>query len=218
TCRMVMERSEKHLRALSLTDSLTGVWNRRGLFARFDAMHEKAFDDKRQIAVLLFDLDHFKRVNDRFGHQAGDAVLSAFARTARQFVPDNVFGRMGGEEFAAFAIVSDQMEAEALAESIRAEFCRVPVATGEAIVPATVSIGIALSSAAETNMDKLISAADRALYAAKAAGRNCSVIFGAEEAAAPAPAEMDKNAGELVPTVDDQVDALRRMGSLSRAS
>ncbi|TCU23064.1 diguanylate cyclase (GGDEF)-like protein [Rhizobium azibense] len=217
TCRMIMERSQKHLRALSLTDSLTGVWNRRGLFTRFDAMQEKAFDDKRQIAVLLFDLDHFKRVNDRFGHQAGDAVLSAFARTARQFVPDSVFGRMGGEEFAAFAIVADQIEAEALAESIRAEFCRVPVATGEAIVPATVSIGIALSSAAETNMDKLISAADRALYAAKAAGRNCSVIFGAEEAAAPAPAQTGRNAGELVPTVDDQVDALRRMGSLSRA-
>ncbi|WP_086994054.1 GGDEF domain-containing protein [Rhizobium sullae] len=217
TCRLIMERSERHLRALSLTDSLTGVWNRRGLFAQFDAFRQRAFDDKRQIAVLLFDLDHFKRVNDRFGHQAGDVVLSAFARTARQFVPNNVFGRMGGEEFAAFTIVADQTEAEALAESIRAEFGRVPVATGEAIVPATVSIGIALSSAAEANMDRLISAADRALYAAKGAGRNCSVVFGAEETAAPAPAEMDKNAGELVPTVDDQVDALRRMGSLSRA-
>lgn len=217
TCRMIMDRSERHLRTLSLTDSLTGVWNRRGLFAHFDALQQRALAAERQIAVLLFDLDHFKRINDRFGHQAGDAVLSAFARTARQFVPNKVFGRMGGEEFAAFAMVSDQTEAEALAESIRAEFCRLPIATAEAIVPATVSIGIAISSAADANMDRLISAADRALYAAKAAGRNCSVVFGAEEAAAPPSAETDKNAGELVPTVDDQVDALRRIGAFARA-
>ncbi len=217
TCRMIMERSERHLRVLSLTDSLTGVWNRRGLFARFGAIQEKAFDEKRQVAVLLFDLDHFKRVNDRFGHQAGDAVLSAFALSARQFVPNHVFGRMGGEEFAAFATVADQTEAEALAEAIRTEFCRLPISTGEAIVPATVSIGVAIASPIEANVDKMISAADRALYAAKGAGRNCSVIFGEKETAAPPPAKMDQNAGELVPTVDDQVEALRRMGSLSRA-
>ena len=217
TCRLIMERSERHLRLLTLTDALTGVLNRRGLLGYFDKIQEKAHDDQHQVGVILFDLDHFKRVNDRFGHQAGDAVLSAFALTARQFVPHNVFGRMGGEEFAAFATVADQTEAEALAESIRAEFCRLPIATGEAIVPATVSIGVALSSAIEANVDKMISAADRALYAAKGAGRNCSVIFGEQETAAPAPAQMDQNAGELVPTVDDQVEALRRMGSLSRA-
>jgi predicted signal transduction protein with EAL and GGDEF domain len=123
---------------------------------------------------------------------------------------------MGGEEFAAFATVADQTEAEALAESIRAEFCRLPVSTGEAIIPVTVSIGVALASAIEANTDKLISAADRALYAAKAAGRNCTVIFGEAETAAPAPAEPSKNDGELVPTLDDQIHALRRVGSLSR--
>jgi diguanylate cyclase (GGDEF)-like protein len=216
TCRIIMERSERHLRALSLTDTLTGVLNRRGLFGYFDNVQEKAFDEKRQVAVLLFDLDNFKHVNDRFGHQSGDAVLTAFARMARQYIPSNVFGRMGGEEFAAFATVADQTEAEALAESIRAEFCRLPVSTGEAIIPVTVSIGVALASAIEANTDKLISAADRALYAAKAAGRNCTVIFGEAETAAPAPAEPSKNDGELVPTLDDQIHALRRVGSLSR--
>jgi diguanylate cyclase (GGDEF)-like protein len=218
TCRMIMERSEKHLRALTLTDYLTGVLNRRGLFGYFDAVREKAHNEGRQVAVMLFDLDHFKRVNDRFGHQAGDAVLAAFARLARQYIPNNIFGRMGGEEFAAFAAVKDQTEAEAIAESIRTEFSRMPVSTGEEIIPVTVSIGIALSSAIEATTDRLVSAADRALYSAKAAGRNCTVVFGEAEAAAPAPAQPNKNAGELVPTVDEQVDALRRMGSLSRAS
>lgn len=216
TCVVIMERSEKHLRMLSLTDSLTGVLNRRGLFGRFDDIQESAFHNNRQVAVLLFDLDHFKRVNDRFGHQAGDIVLTVFARMARQFVSAGAFGRMGGEEFAAFATVADQTEAEALAESIRAEFCRVPVSTGDAIIPATVSTGVALASAIEANRDKLVSAADRALYAAKAAGRNCTVIFGEAEAAAPQPPQPDQTSGELVPTLDDQIHALRRVGSLSR--
>jgi diguanylate cyclase (GGDEF)-like protein len=216
TFRVIMERSERHLRLLSLTDALTGVLNRRGLFGQFELVQTRAFDEKHQVAVLLFDLDNFKRINDRFGHQAGDAVLTVFARMARQYTPAGVFGRMGGEEFAAFASVVDQVEAEALAETIRAEFCRVPVSTGGAIVPATVSIGVALASPIGANMDKLVSAADRALYAAKAAGRNCTVIYGEAETAAPAPAEPDRNSGELVPTIDDQIHALRRVGSLSR--
>lgn len=217
TCRLIMERSERHLRFLTLTDSLTGVLNRRGLLGHFDKIQEKAHDEQHQVGVILFDLDHFKRVNDRFGHQSGDAVLTAFARLARQYIPNNVFGRMGGEEFAAFVTVRDQTEAEALAESIRAEFCRLPINTGEALIPATVSVGIALSSAIEANIDRLVSAADRALYSAKAAGRNCTVVFGEEETAAPVPGEPNTNAGELVPTVDDQVEALRRMGVLARA-
>ncbi|MBB3389688.1 diguanylate cyclase (GGDEF)-like protein [Rhizobium sp. BK275] len=217
TCRLIMERSERHLRFLTLTDSLTGVLNRRGLLGHFDKIQEKAHDEQHQVGVILFDLDHFKRVNDRFGHQSGDAVLTAFARLARQYIPNNVFGRMGGEEFAAFVTVRDQTEAEALAESIRAELCRLPINTGEALIPATVSVGIALSSAIEANIDRMVSAADRALYSAKAAGRNCTVVFGEEETAAPVPGEPNTNAGELVPTVDDQVEALRRMGVLSRA-
>jgi hypothetical protein len=92
----------------------------------------------------------------------------------------------------------------------------VPVSTGEAIIPATVSVGVALASPIEANMDKLVSAADRALYAAKGAGRNCTVIFGEAETASPPPVAADRTAGELVPTVDDQIHALRRVGSLGR--
>ncbi|KRB53308.1 diguanylate cyclase [Rhizobium sp. Root708] len=216
TCRVIMERSERQLRLLSVTDTLTGVLNRRGLFAQFATIQIKAHDEARQVAVLLFDLDNFKRINDRFGHHAGDVVLSVFARMARQYTPAGAFGRMGGEEFAAFVSVADQTEAEALAESIRAELCRAPINTGDSLVSATVSTGVALSSPIEANMDKLVSAADRALYAAKAAGRNCTVIFGEAEAAAPPPAAPDERSGELVPTLDDQIHALRRVGSLAR--
>ncbi len=216
TCRLIMERSERQLRLLSITDTLTGVLNRRGLFAQFANIQIRAHDEARQVAVLLFDLDNFKRINDRFGHHAGDVVLSVFARMARQYTPAGAFGRMGGEEFAAFVSVADQTEAEALAESIRAELCRAPINTGDALVPATVSTGVALASPIEANMDRLVSAADRALYAAKAAGRNCTVIFGEAEAAAPPPAAPDERSGELVPTLDDQIHALRRVGSLGR--
>ncbi|MGO8499770.1 GGDEF domain-containing protein, partial [Rhizobium ruizarguesonis] len=78
-----------------------------------DGIQERAHNEERQVAVILFELDHFKRVNDRFGHQSGDAVLTAFSRMARQHIPNNTSGRMGGEEFAAFAAVTDQTETEA---------------------------------------------------------------------------------------------------------
>ena len=106
---------------------------------------------------------------------------------------------------------------ERFRQDFRSEDTFRPVSTGEALIPATVSVGIALSSAVEANIDRLMSAADRALYSAKAAGRNCTVVFGEEETAAPAPGEPNSHAGELVPTIDDQVEALRRMGVLSRA-
>ncbi|MGO8148115.1 diguanylate cyclase, partial [Rhizobium leguminosarum] len=77
---------------------------------------------------------------------------TAFARMARHSIPNHIFGRMGGAEFAAFAAVADQKEAEAIAEAIRTEFCRLPVSNGEAIVTVTVSIGIALASSIEANI------------------------------------------------------------------
>jgi diguanylate cyclase (GGDEF)-like protein len=217
--RLLMERSEQRWRALSVTDILTGVLNRRGLQDHFTETRGAARGGSKKIAALLFDLDHFKSINDRHGHQAGDRVLSEFARIAGQFIPaGDVFGRMGGEEFTAFVIVEDQTEAEAIADSIRTDFCRVPLLAGAALVPATVSVGVAIAPLAEADWDRLISAADRALYAAKEAGRNCTVVFGEEEAATATDFPPDPQGGELVPTIDDQIHALRRMGTLSRMS
>ncbi|TCR92869.1 GGDEF domain-containing protein [Rhizobium sp. BK376] len=217
TGRLLMERSERRWHALSITDYLTGALNRRGLQDGFRQMTGDSADGSRKIAALLFDLDHFKSINDRHGHQAGDHVLSEFARIAKRFIPrDGIFGRMGGEEFIGFIVVDDQTEAEVIAELIRADFCRVPLLAGAALIPASVSGGIAILPIAEAAWDNLVSAADRALYAAKKAGRNCTVVFGEEEAANATNSPPDPNGGELVPTLDDQIHALRRMGTLSR--
>jgi diguanylate cyclase (GGDEF)-like protein len=215
--RLLMERAERRWRTLSITDTLTGVLNRRGLQENFEQLTGKAGAGERKIAALLFDLDHFKAINDRYGHQTGDVVLAEFARIGRRFIPRNgIFGRMGGEEFTAFISVADQPEAEAIAELIRAEFCRVPLLAGRSLVPATVSAGIALMPAETANWDRLVSAADRALYSAKRAGRNCAVAFSEATAAMVPETAPDPHAGDLVPTLDDQIYALRRMGTLSR--
>ncbi len=215
-CRVIMERSEWRWRALSVTDPLTGALNRRGLQEYFLRIAAETSGRPGKIAALLFDLDHFKRVNDRYGHQAGDLVLSEFARLARQFIPrGGIFGRMGGEEFTAFVVVGDQTEAEVIAELIRAEFCRVPLLAGTSLVPVTVSIGVAILPLAEARWDELVSSADKALYAAKEAGRNCTIVFSEEDAAGSA-GRSDAASGELVPSLDDQIHALRRLGTLSR--
>ncbi|MDL2400886.1 GGDEF domain-containing protein [Rhizobium mayense] len=215
--RLLMERSERRWRAISITDALTGVLNRRGLQDYFELVAGKATKESQKIATLLFDLDHFKAINDRYGHQTGDVVLAEFARIGRQYIPrSGAFGRMGGEEFTAFIIVDDQAQAEAIAETIRAEFCRVPLLAGPSLVSATVSIGLAIMLRETANWDRLVSAADRALYAAKRAGRNCTIVFSEAEAAMATDTPPDPNGGELVPTLDDQIHALRRLGTLSR--
>lgn len=214
--KLLMERAERRWRAISITDTLTGVLNRRGLQDSYDILVDERQKQPQKLAALLFDLDHFKSVNDRHGHQTGDTVLVEFARIARHFVPRNgAFGRMGGEEFVAFLPIEDQAEAEALAETIRADFCRVPLLAGSALVSATVSIGVAIMSRETVSWDRLVSAADRALYAAKRAGRNCTIVFNEMETAKAEDAPPNTDGGELVPTLEDQIHALRRMGKLA---
>ncbi|MEZ2220974.1 diguanylate cyclase [Rhizobium sp. RCC_161_2] len=215
--RLLMERAERRWRTISITDMLTGVLNRRGLQDHFPLVVERAARGSGMIAALLFDLDHFKAINDRYGHQTGDIVLAEFARIGRQFIPGSAaFGRMDGEEFIAFIPINDQAEAEAIAETVRADFCRVPLLAGQSLVSATVSVGLAIMPCDIASWDRLVSAADRALYAAKRAGRNCTVVFGEAEATMATDMPPDPNGGELVPTLDDQIHALRRLGTLAQ--
>ncbi|MFC3228369.1 GGDEF domain-containing protein [Marinibaculum pumilum] len=171
--KMIRERDEGRLQHLATIDPLTGILNRRGLFAGLPALLAGAGAGKDRLALLMFDLDHFKEVNDRHGHLAGDRVLAAFCGVAEgQLGPQDLFGRLGGEEFLAVAAVDDLDAAQALADRIRAALARTPVEADGAAIPVTVSVGVALLPPAATDVTQALAEADRALYAAKAAGRD----------------------------------------------
>ncbi|HWV22155.1 MAG TPA: GGDEF domain-containing protein [Devosia sp.] len=149
------------------TDSLTGVLNRRALFDRFGATMQP-----NSIAVLMFDLDHFKQVNDRFGHAQGDRVLERFADVLRQEIRSgDVASRIGGEEFCVVLTDIDQETAQTIAERIRKAFADLAVAIDDNGLIATVSIGLAIP-ATEEDFSALLNRADAALYQAKNGGRN----------------------------------------------
>jgi len=163
------------------TDQLTAIANRRSFDADLDQMLATARRHNIEVALLYLDLDHFKAVNDTYGHLVGDAVLTATAElldaTARRG-GDRTFhlSRRGGEEFALLLWDTHLTAAEHLAEQVRAAFAANPVLAGSgdtpvAHVPVTVSVGVATTTG-HPNREQLIAAADQALYAAKNAGRN----------------------------------------------
>jgi diguanylate cyclase (GGDEF)-like protein len=157
----------------SLVDPLTGVANRRGFFQAGERLMTRNRFAARPTALLLFDIDRFKRVNDTFGHHAGDEVLTAFCQLATSLLrPADLFGRIGGEEFASLLPDTERQDALSLAERLRAAFEATSHAVGERTVPATVSIGVAMSQDASSDLRALLEAADQALYRAKALGRN----------------------------------------------
>ena len=168
---MTKERAELEQRKAALTDALTGIANRRAFFDRGAVLLERALADRRPAALLLFDLDRFKEVNDTAGHQAGDYVLRAFSDlVAGSLQPPDLFGRLGGEEFGCLLVNTTMAQALQTAERVRREFAgmRFP---GLA-VHASVSVGIAMANDAGRSLPALLATADRALYRAKAEGRN----------------------------------------------
>lgn len=162
------------LQLQALTDSLTGVPNRRSFLQRLEA--ELARVKRRpEIAssVLAIDLDYFKRVNDELGHAAGDEVLKHFAGIATATVRRaDVVGRSGGEEFLVMLPDTNLAEARLLAERLRRAVVESPANVGDRTVPFTVSIGIAVLSPDDLSIDASLARADRALYDAKRSGRN----------------------------------------------
>lgn len=171
---LAKDRIAASYRQVSLTDPLTGVANRRSFFDTGERLLLRASRAGQPTAFLMFDLDRFKSINDRFGHQTGDAVLTTFCRLATtQLGPADLFGRIGGEEFAMLLPDTDEQDAVGLAERLRTAFAATSHAIGGHAVTATVSVGVAIADGADSDLDALLKAADDALYRAKIADRNC---------------------------------------------
>lgn len=170
---------EAELREMAVTDTLTGLPNRRHFMARLEEELARVLRLEHQLAaVLMIDLDHFKHVNDTYGHLKGDGVLRHFASLLREGLRKiDTGGRIGGEEFAVILPGADMEAAEAFAERLRHKLAQTPSTQDDLIIPMTVSIGIADINAADGSPDVALSRADEALYRAKSMGRNCVVRY-----------------------------------------
>ncbi|MBK8537793.1 MAG: diguanylate cyclase [Candidatus Competibacteraceae bacterium] len=164
---------ELELRRLATTDPLTDLANRRHFLAQVELELELLQRYAKPAALLMIDLDHFKQVNDSYGHAAGDAVLRHFATVARHVLRKvDLLGRLGGEEFAALLPGTDPEGARQLAERLRQIIASSPVHTASGIITITVSIGVTLFALSDSAADTVLARADRALYRAKDEGRN----------------------------------------------
>jgi len=170
---MAKERTEFRHKTAALVDPLTGVANRRAFLQESDDLMRQHGSDERSVSVMLFDLDHFKSINDRFGHALGDRVLQVFADTVSiNLRPTDIFGRLGGEEFAACLRNVGTEYTVALADRIRADFEKAAAIVSGNTVGATVSVGVVVSVQPPFDLHALLGRADQALYAAKERGRN----------------------------------------------
>jgi len=152
---------------------LTGISNRRYFIAQAEQELRRSRRFARAMAVMMIDLDHFKRVNDAHGHATGDAVLQAFVKRALESLrQSDLLGRIGGEEFAVILPETELEAAREVAERLRAHLAERPVVAERAAIASTASIGVAQLSAKDGSIDNLLHRADQALYAAKQNGRN----------------------------------------------
>lgn len=171
---------EELLRHNASIDPLTGVLNRRDLLAKGGAELVRAGRYGHPCTVLMLDIDHFKSINDTFGHAEGDVALQRFAAACEELLRKNdMFGRMGGEEFAIVLPETNAEGGHQLAERLRARVAEIEIAAEAGQRRMTVSIGMAEQVSADDNIEVLLSRADRALYSAKQAGRN-RVVLAAE--------------------------------------
>jgi diguanylate cyclase (GGDEF)-like protein len=170
---MAKERAELEQRVVASTDDLTGALRRRAFLADGEARLGAAHASGAPSSLLLFDLDHFKSINDNFGHEMGDRVLMAFADCARSLLrPGDLFGRFGGEEFAALLVGPSAETAFVLAERMRRAVEAIKMVDGRGGPKISVSVGMATALTSERRLGDMLREADRALYRAKAAGRN----------------------------------------------
>jgi diguanylate cyclase (GGDEF)-like protein len=170
---MSKERTELRHKTAAMIDPLTGLLNRRAFIADAEALLAQQIARDRPIGVLLIDLDHFKSINDRFGHAAGDRVLQIFARTARANLRQtDLVGRLGGEEFVVVLADAALDNAYLVADRLRNAFAAAAAVLDGVAIYATTSIGVSVIIDPREDLARLITLADQALYLAKARGRN----------------------------------------------
>jgi len=175
-----LEASRKALAEQATTDSLTGLRNRRSFYEQANELLVSCRRRDEDMSVLLLDIDHFKKVNDTFGHQAGDTVLIAVARLLESVIRadasrrrGDTVARFGGEEFVIMLPLTNRLGAAVLAERVRASIEAADIRTEGRRIPVTASIGIAtLAAEMVESIDRLLTIADRRLYLAKNGGRN----------------------------------------------
>ncbi|HBR68885.1 MAG TPA: PleD family two-component system response regulator [Rhodospirillaceae bacterium] len=168
--------------SMALTDPLTGLYNRRYLEVHLQKLLQKNRDSKKSMAVLLTDIDHFKKINDTFGHAVGDEVLKVVSeRLMANLRSFDLVARIGGEEFVVILPDVSEQRAYMVAERLRASIADVPIPSaavpGGALLVST-SVGGAIIDHSEHTIEEVLDRADKCLYAAKEAGRNCTVFEG----------------------------------------
>ncbi|MDR3630153.1 MAG: diguanylate cyclase [Desulfocapsaceae bacterium] len=165
--------ANRQLETMAMTDPLTGLPNRRSAMNRLDAAAAETLRHGERLSCIMIDIDHFKTVNDTFGHESGDLVLKAIATTfhRKARIYDTV-SRTGGEEFLVICARSDIFESQQLAERLRQAIADLRVDLGKGFVQVTISLGVATWRPEFTDSDALIRAADKAMYKAKSKGRN----------------------------------------------
>jgi len=177
-CMILRDISDKrdiseNLRKATYCDHLTGLSNRRAFFEAAEVELARRKKAVRPVSLIILDADHFKAINDRYGHPAGDAVLCHLAATMRAVCRQvDVLARIGGEEFAVILPSVELSGAWAVAERLRAQIHAAPARFEQQAISYSVSIGVAVMDDTLTGFDDLIKRADQALYAAKRAGRN----------------------------------------------
>lgn len=163
---------------MALKDVLTGAYTKRALLDRGPEVIKRAIQLEEPISLLVFDLDHFKKVNDLFGHPGGDYVLKEFGRIVLNKVvrSEDFFARYGGEEFVLILLNSNLVIGSEVAERLRKTIEMHTFNYNNQIIPVTISIGVAERKATETDWDKVFNRADQAAYTSKKSGRNCVTV------------------------------------------
>jgi diguanylate cyclase (GGDEF)-like protein/PAS domain S-box-containing protein len=167
------KRMEDQLMTLSRTDGLTGAYNRSHFMEKSEEVINMMRRYQHPASMMVADLDHFKSINDRYGHHAGDLALKAFTNVCRQEIRESdILGRLGGEEFGLMLPETTIQHAQVLAERIRKAAAAIAITLDDQTIRVTVSIGLVELSTEDATLDSVMRRADLAMYQAKAGGRN----------------------------------------------